>query len=239
MLAGALASGAAGTGSSALPVAAGSGAAVDGKTSAATAQVAAVLVGTGPIPAGDAGSAGGSRLTIVMAPPAIGAVTVQIDTIATGGAAVSIGATHPATLAALQGDHAALAQMLTQAGVAVDHRSVSFHLEPVHQDATGAGAGGGAAWSGMGQGGSGQAGGQGFQSQSGARTLAQAETLVGGGAMGQGTADRRGASGAFGPGGEAAQGYDRQGAASSAAVIAAGAVGAGSGLQRFGLDVIA
>jgi len=234
MAAGSLAPGlAVGTEAVASTASGGSGMVASSPVSAAATQVAAALVGSGPIPADASGATGGTRLTIMMAPPAIGTVTVQIDTMAAGGTAVSIGATHPATLAALQTDHSALDQMLTQAGVALDHRSVSFHLEPVRQDASGSGTGGSGGSFGMSQGGAGQNGGQG----GGQGWYGQGSALPGGGA-GQGGGDRRAASGSFGSG-EAAQGYDRQGVATSAAVIAAGVLGAGAGMQRFGLDVIA
>lgn len=130
----------------------GSGAAAALTTPArpATVQVAAAMVGVGSIPPGTNGdTAGGTRLTIAMAPPAIGLVSIQIDRTTEGATTVAVGATHPETLAALQGDHAALAEMLTQAGVPIDHRSISFHLDsaPLSSGATasssfGTGAGG-------------------------------------------------------------------------------------------------
>jgi hypothetical protein len=92
----------------------------------------AAMAGVGPIQAN--GSDGGTRLTIAMTPPAIGMVSIQIDRAADGTSAIAISATHPVTLAALQTDHAALQQMLTLAGVPVDHRTVTFHLEPITPD---------------------------------------------------------------------------------------------------------
>ncbi|MHB1302475.1 MAG: flagellar hook-length control protein FliK [Acidiphilium sp.] len=97
--------------------------------SSATAQLAAAMVGVGPIPAGEAGGGKGTRVTIAMAPPAIGMVTMQIDRNADGTAVVAVGATHPATLDQLQNDRSALEQMLTQAGVPADHRTISFRLD--------------------------------------------------------------------------------------------------------------
>lgn len=97
--------------------------------SSATAQLAAAMVGVGPIPAGEAGGGKGTRVTIAMAPPAIGMVTMQIDRNADGTAVVAVGATHPATLDQLQNDRSALEQMLTQAGVPTDHRTISFRLD--------------------------------------------------------------------------------------------------------------
>jgi hypothetical protein len=93
----------------------------------ATTQTAAAMVGITTLPSnnGDAGT----RLTIAMAPPAIGMVSVQIDRASDGSSTIAVGATHPITLAALQTDHAAIDQMLTLAGVPVDHRSVTFHLD--------------------------------------------------------------------------------------------------------------
>jgi hypothetical protein len=98
----------------------------------ATTQMTAAMAGVGPIQAN--GSDGGTRLTIAMTPPAIGMVSIQIDRAADGTSAIAISATHPVTLAALQTDHAALQQMLTLAGVPVDHRTVTFHLEPITPD---------------------------------------------------------------------------------------------------------
>lgn len=100
----------------------------------AVAQLSAAMIGVGPSPVTDAGVAGGTRLTIAMAPPAIGMVSIQIDNGANGTSVIAVGATHPATLASLQNDHAALEQMLTQAGIPIDHRTITFHLEPVRSD---------------------------------------------------------------------------------------------------------
>lgn len=96
----------------------------------AVSQISGALVGVGPIPnAGNQTQAvSGIRLTIAMAPPAIGMVTVQIDRRNDGTAAIAVTATHSATFAALQGDQATLVQALAQAGVAVDRGNVAFHL---------------------------------------------------------------------------------------------------------------
>lgn len=108
---------------------AGQGAAAVGQ--GAAAQITAAMVGIGPIPIGatQAPGAPGLRLTIAMAPPAIGLVTVQIDRHADGRSVIAVTATHPATFTALQNDRLALEQALTQAGVPVDHRSIAFHLD--------------------------------------------------------------------------------------------------------------
>lgn len=86
-------------------------------------QAAGALIGVEPR------QNGATRLTISMAPPAIGSVTVHIDQSAGGNAAITVTATHPTTLAALQNDHAALTQALTAAGIAPQHQTVSFHLD--------------------------------------------------------------------------------------------------------------
>ncbi|WP_051657653.1 MULTISPECIES: hypothetical protein [Acidiphilium] len=125
---------------------------------AATQQVAAAMVGVGPL----AADAGGTRLMIAMAPPAIGMVSIQIDRAADGTSAIAVAATHPVTLAALQNDHAALDQMLTLAGIPADHRSVTFHLDAPRPD--------GGAGASLSQGGTSQGGGslgQGAGRQSG------------------------------------------------------------------------
>lgn len=102
----------------------------------AAVQIAAVMVGADAIPiaANQALSASGIRLTIAMAPPAIGMVTVQIDRHADGKAVIAVTATHPATLIALQNDHMALERALTQAGISMEHRSIAFHLDAARAD---------------------------------------------------------------------------------------------------------
>ncbi|MDD2877271.1 MAG: hypothetical protein PHT60_11710 [Acidiphilium sp.] len=187
-------------------------------TQAATAQVTAAMVGVGPIPVtGGATVAGGTRLTIAMAPPAIGMVNIQIDSGASGASVIAVGATHPATLAALQNDHAALEQMLTQAGVPIDHRSITFHLEPVRSD-TGNAAG---------------------QVASGQSSLGAS-----GGGLGQGAGQQSGGQPGNSGGGQTAQSatqaYDRRGITTEATVVPDGiALQSPIPMRRFGINMMA
>ncbi|MGC9269745.1 flagellar hook-length control protein FliK [Acidiphilium sp.] len=141
----------------------------------ATTQLTAAMVAAGAIPVTSAGASGGTRLTIAMAPPAIGMVTIQIDRNENGQSVIAVGATHPSTLDALQNDHAALQQMLTQAGVPLDQRTLSFHLEPVRSDSgsqtpAGSGIGAGDGLSGGSGSGFGREGGQQSDGQSAGQT---------------------------------------------------------------------
>ncbi len=86
------------------------------------AAAAMVSIGAGPDP-------GTQRLTIAMTPSALGHVTIRIDRLPDGSAAIAVSATHAATLAALHGDRPMLEQALTQAGVPLQHRSLEFRLE--------------------------------------------------------------------------------------------------------------
>lgn len=132
----------------------------------ASSQISAALVGVGHIP-GHGAAGQGSRLTIALAPPAIGTVTLQIDRNADGTSSVTIGATHAATLDQLQVDRTGLEQMLAQAGVPAAHRSITFNMIAVRSDAGAAlqagvsgGGAGGFAFAGGGQAGA-QSGGAG------------------------------------------------------------------------------
>lgn len=139
--------------------------AVPSSPSTPATQLAAALVNVGSLPAGERGQGGvqGTRLTIALAPPAIGTVTLQIDRNADGSSVVTIGASHATTLDQLQNDRLGLEQMLTQAGVPVDHRAVSFHLVAPHAETAVSpqtAGGGGAAAFGFGTGAGGQGGSQ-------------------------------------------------------------------------------
>lgn len=177
----------------------------------AAAQAVGALVGVEPQ------QNGVTRLTISMAPPAIGSVTVHIDQAASGNATITVTATHPATLAALQNDHAALTQALTAAGIGPQHQTMSFHMDapPAVQNSPAMTAGqGGMAQGGTAQGGNGQAG------------LANGQPGGHPGDQGNGSASNAGAT--------FAQGVSQRGTAISAARVTDP-----SRLHRFGLDVTA
>lgn len=134
------------------------------------------MVGIGPVPA----TGTGNRLTIAMAPPAIGMVTVQIDRNPDGSSVIAVGATHAATLDQLRNDRSSLDQMLTQAGVPVDQRTVVFHLDVAKADTVGSGQAGvgtgQAGFGGFGAGGGGQGGSYSGSSQHGGGGFAYART---------------------------------------------------------------
>jgi hypothetical protein len=89
----------------------------------ASAQVSAALVASGPLSAD-----GSHQLTIALAPPAIGPVTVAIDRRADGTARIAISAVDPVTLSALRNDHAGITQALAQAGITAHESGISFQL---------------------------------------------------------------------------------------------------------------
>lgn len=107
-----------------------SGAAASASPASASSQISAALVNVSKLDAshGAAGAASGTRLTIALAPPAIGTVTLQIDRHADGSSSVAIGASHAQTLLDLRNDHTTLDQVLTQAGLPAANRSISFNL---------------------------------------------------------------------------------------------------------------
>lgn len=102
-------------------------------TSSASGQISTALFGVGQI-SGNGTPGQGTRLTIALAPPAIGTVTLQIDRNSDGSSSVGIGATHLATLDQLQSDRSALEQMLTQAGIPPTHRTITFNILNSHGD---------------------------------------------------------------------------------------------------------
>ncbi|OYV85008.1 MAG: hypothetical protein B7Z64_06520 [Acidiphilium sp. 21-68-69] len=112
----------------------GAGAATSANPASASSQISAALVnvskldGSHASASASAGAASGTRLTIALAPPAIGTVTLQIDRHADGSSSVTIGASHPDTLLDLRNDHSTLDQVLTQAGLPAANRSISFNL---------------------------------------------------------------------------------------------------------------
>ena len=147
-----------------------------------SAQVAAALVASGPVQPD-----GSHHLTIALAPPAIGPVTVAIERAADGTSRIAVSAVDPVTLSALRNDHAGLTEALAQAGITAHEAGISFHLAAGHAaDAIApmmqtAGNGGANSSTGqhrspglsldqgaMGQGLSGQSGGQSGANQSGA-----------------------------------------------------------------------
>jgi hypothetical protein len=120
------------------------GAASGTSSNSVSGQIAAALVGVSQIqpPQGSASATPGTRLTIALAPPAIGTVTLQIDRHADGSSTVAIGASHTETLQQLQNDRHALDQVLTQAGLPATHRTVTFDLIAPRADASGSQQGG-------------------------------------------------------------------------------------------------
>ncbi|WP_174502762.1 flagellar hook-length control protein FliK [Acidiphilium sp. C61] len=108
----------------------GAGAATSANPASASSQISAALVNVSKLDGShaSAGAASGTRLTIALAPPAIGTVTLQIDRHADGSSSVTIGASHPDTLLDLRNDHSTLDQVLTQAGLPAANRSISFNL---------------------------------------------------------------------------------------------------------------
>lgn len=129
--------------SSAVPALPGGGetnvAASSASSNSVSGQIAAALVGVSQIqpPQGSSSATPGTRLTIALAPPAIGTVTLQIDRHADGSLTVAIGASHADTLQQLQNDRNTLNQVLTQAGLPDTHRTVTFDLIAPHADASG------------------------------------------------------------------------------------------------------
>lgn len=115
------------------------GAASSASSNSVSGQIAAALVGVSQIqpPQGSSSATPGTRLTIALAPPAIGTVTLQIDRHADGSLTVAIGASHADTLQQLQNDRNTLNQVLTQAGLPDTHRTVTFDLIAPHADASG------------------------------------------------------------------------------------------------------
>lgn len=91
------------------------------------AQVSAALVASGPLSAD-----GSHQLTIALAPPAIGPVTVAINRRADGTASIAISAVDPVTLSALRNDHAGITEALAQAGIAAHESGISFQLVSTH-----------------------------------------------------------------------------------------------------------
>lgn len=89
----------------------------------ASEQVSAALVASGPLNAD-----GSHQLTIALAPPAIGPVTVAINRGADGTARIAISAVDPVTLSALRNDHAGITQALAQAGITAHESGISFQL---------------------------------------------------------------------------------------------------------------
>lgn len=89
----------------------------------ASAQLSAALVASGPLSAD-----GAHQLTIALAPPAIGPVTVAINRGADGTARIAISAVDPVTLSALRNDHAGITQALAQAGITAHESAISFQL---------------------------------------------------------------------------------------------------------------
>lgn len=115
------------------------GAASGTSSNSVSGQIAAALVGVSQIqpPQGSASATPGTRLTIALAPPAIGTVTLQIDRHADGSSTVAIGASHTDTLQQLQNDRNTLDQVLTQAGLPATHRTVTFDLIAPRADVSG------------------------------------------------------------------------------------------------------
>lgn len=133
-----------------------------------TAGQSAAAQAAGALVAVERQQNGTTRLTIAMAPPAIGAVTIHIDQGAGGTSSVAVTATHPATLAALRNDQAALTQALNAAGIATHHQGLTFHLDATSPAS--ATAQGGLGQNGAGQNASGQGGpGNGGMDQGGAQ----------------------------------------------------------------------
>ncbi len=100
-------------------------------------QVAPVMIAMGT-------SAGGAGHVIVqLSPESLGRVEIRIDRAQDGTASVQVSADRADTLRLLQADAPALSRTLDQAGVPQDGRTVSFHLAPAPETASGQNAGAG------------------------------------------------------------------------------------------------
>ncbi|MGH7066980.1 MAG: flagellar hook-length control protein FliK [Acetobacteraceae bacterium] len=87
---------------------------------------------------------GSNVLTLRLEPASLGQVEVKITRPPDGPAGVAVTATNPETLLLLVRDQPALTAALGRAGVAIDPRSLSFHLAPPPAPATPAPSAGGA-----------------------------------------------------------------------------------------------
>lgn len=76
------------------------------------------------IAAGD----GSRKISLQLAPEALGHLDIQIDQPKDGPTMVKMTTDNPQTLALLQNDHRQLSDVLDRAGIASDHRVLSFHL---------------------------------------------------------------------------------------------------------------
>ena len=73
-------------------------------------------------------AAGTRRLSVTMAPVELGRVAVTVERVGDGTARISVTAERPETLQLLQKEHTQLSQLLDNAGVGAEGRSLSFSL---------------------------------------------------------------------------------------------------------------